>query len=76
MKITCYGDCSPGCAFMDENGKCTSDCDNIHAREGKQCNKCKCYEGVHNVAGHAPCSKWGISVMHYDLCSFFDEYTG
>ena len=30
MKITCYGDCSPGCAFMDQNGKCTSDCDNIH----------------------------------------------
>ncbi len=30
MKITCYGDCSPGCAFMDEKGKCTSDCDNIH----------------------------------------------
>lgn len=26
MTIICYGDCSPGCTAMNENGECTLDC--------------------------------------------------
>lgn len=38
-----------------------------------QCNKCKFYEGVHNVMGHAPCSLWKIGgVMWNDYCSHFN----
>ena len=38
--------------------------------EQYQCNKCKYYEGVHNIAGHAPCSFWNIGgVMWNDYCS-------
>ena len=42
-------------------------------REQYQCNKCKFYEGVHNVMGHAPCSLWGIGgVIWNDYCSRFN----
>ena len=37
-----------------------------------QCNRCYYYEGVHNVQGHAPCSKWNIGgVLWNDYCSRF-----
>lgn len=45
----------------------------IEANCEHQCNKCKFYEGVHNVRGHAPCSLWEISgVMWNDYCSRFN----
>lgn len=41
-----------------------------------QCNKCKFYEGVHYVQGHAPCSFWNIGgVMWNDYCSRFSQFT-
>ena len=41
-------------------------------QENPQCNKCHYYEGVHNVQGHAPCSKWNIGgVLWTDYCSRF-----
>lgn len=37
--------------------------------ERKSCNTCQYYEGVHNVAGLAPCSFWNIgAVMWNDFC--------
>ena len=40
-----------------------------------QCNHCKHYEGVHNVAGHAPCSFWNIgAVLYNDFCSRFEKW--
>lgn len=45
----------------------------VEANFEHQCNKCKFYEGVHNVIGHAPCSLWEISgVMWNDYCSRFN----
>jgi len=36
------------------------------------CNRCKYYEGVHNVQGHAPCSYWNKgAVLWNDSCSYF-----
>lgn len=36
------------------------------------CNQCKYYMGVHNVQGHAPCSKKGIpGVLWNDRCDQF-----
>lgn len=26
MEIYCYGDCTPGCVYQDDNGNCTLDC--------------------------------------------------
>lgn len=44
--------------------------------EQYQCNKCKFYQGVHNVMGHAPCSFWNIGgVMWDDYCSHFSKFT-
>jgi hypothetical protein len=41
-----------------------------------QCNKCKFYQGVHNVMGHAPCSFLHIGgVMWNDYCSRFSQFT-
>lgn len=43
--------------------------------EQYQCNKCKFYQGVHNVRGHAPCSFWNIGgVMWNDYCSRFHDF--
>lgn len=40
------------------------------------CNKCKHYEGVHNVQGHAPCSfKNRGGVLWNDSCPYFYPYT-
>ena len=37
--------------------------------ERKSCNTCQYYDGVHNVAGNAPCSFWNIgAVMWNDFC--------
>jgi len=45
----------------------------VEANCEHRCNKCKFYEGVHNVMGHAPCSLWKISgVMWNDYCSRFN----
>lgn len=45
----------------------------VEANCEHQCNKCKFYEGVHNVMGCAPCSFWGIGgVMWNDYCSRFN----
>ena len=33
MEIYCYGDCSPGCAYMDEDGNCTLKCKKIDETE-------------------------------------------
>ena len=39
-----------------------------------QCNKCKHYQGVHNVQGHAPCDYWQSGgVLWNDYCSNFEE---
>lgn len=36
-----------------------------------RCNQCKYYEGVHDVAGHAPCSHWKCGgVLWKDFCSY------
>lgn len=38
----------------------------------RQCNKCSFYNGVHNVMGHAPCSKRQIGgVLWNDSCDQF-----
>ena len=43
--------------------------------EQYQCNKCKFYQGVHNVMGHAPCSFWNIGgVLWNDYCSRFYDF--
>ena len=45
----------------------------VEANCEHRCNKCKFYEGVHNVMGHAPCSLWKIGgVMWNDYCSRFN----
>lgn len=39
-----------------------------------KCNKCKYYEGVHNVQGHAPCSYHNIGGVLWNwYCSQFEE---
>lgn len=44
------------------------------ARPQGECNKCRYYEGVHGVNGHAPCSFWGIGgVLASDYCSRFEK---
>lgn len=43
--------------------------------EQYQCNKCKFYQGVHNVMGYAPCSFWNIGgVLWNDYCSRFYDF--
>ena len=43
-------------------------------QQNVKCTLCKYYEGVHNVQGHAPCSKWNIGgVMWNDYCSRFER---
>ena len=40
----------------------------------RKCNQCAFYKGVHNVKGHAPCSKMGIpGVLWNDTCNQFRE---
>jgi len=51
--------------------------ESVKANCEHQCNKCKFYEGVHNVMGHAPCSLWKIGgVMWNDYCSRFNLWMG
>lgn len=39
------------------------------------CNKCKHYQGVHDVQGHAPCSYWKSgSVLWNEYCSHAEPY--
>ena len=46
----------------------------LNQQEIIRCNRCKHYEGVHNVQGHAPCLFWRIgSVMWNEFCSRFEE---
>lgn len=45
--------------------------------ERKSCNTCQYYDGVHNSAGHAPCSFWNIgAVMWNDFCSRWEKENG
>lgn len=40
----------------------------------RRCNKCKYYEGVHNIMGHAPCSYHKIGGVLWDwYCSQFES---
>ena len=41
-----------------------------------KCNMCKHYQGVHGVAGHAPCAFWKIGgVLWNDMaCNRFEKY--
>lgn len=44
-------------------------------KELVHCNECKYYEGVHGVAGHAPCSYWKSGGVMYDwFCSQGEKY--
>ena len=39
------------------------------------CNRCKHYQGVHNVQGHAPCNYWGTgAVLWNEYCSKAEPY--
>lgn len=39
------------------------------------CNRCKHYQGVHKVQGHAPCNYWGIgAVLWNEYCSKAEPY--
>lgn len=41
------------------------------------CNKCKHYQGVHGVQGHAPCSYWKSGGVLWNwYCSQAEPYQG
>lgn len=62
----CYGLDEDALALLKAQELVEANCEH-------RCNKCKFYEGVHNVMGHAPCSLWKISgVMWNDYCSRFN----
>ena len=43
-------------------------------KEENRCNRCKYYEGVHNVMGHAPCSYHNLGgVMWNECCDNFKK---
>ena len=46
----------------------------LKERQHGECNKCRYYDGVHGVQGHAPCWHWNIGgVMWNDYSSRFEK---
>ena len=40
----------------------------LEKMKDQRCNRCEYYEGVKNIQGHAPCSKWNIGGVLWDDC--------
>ena len=61
-------------SFKEFENACSDAIGLISKYKDKQCTLCKFYQGVHNVQGHAPCSKLNKGfVLWDDHCPLFEK---